>query len=208
MTLPPFVTLPCLSAQFSTSGGVFGVFRLSEEDADYLASGKQYLAPTTDEEVSTKLAGCWTDITKRAEEAAKEEERRSASAVVDGQSTLKRIRTDGERSSATGKARLSYFGRCAVVDGAGGSQEGGDDDDLVRQVVARDVLRYQGLYKFFCNPTRSSCEYCNIFQTLPGASMSFAEIPWSEYGYGVQHYRPYSSFCELCGTSVTLPEIL
>ncbi|CAN0227592.1 unnamed protein product [Ascophyllum nodosum] len=134
-----------LTPPFNT-GRYMEAFRLIEEDAEYLASGKQYLAPTTDEEVSTKLAGCWTDITKRAEEAAREEERRSASAVVDGQPTLKRIRTGGERSSATGKVRFSSFGWCAVVDGAGESQEGGDGDDLVRQVVAGDVLRYRGLY--------------------------------------------------------------
>ena len=97
--------------------------------------------------MSTKLASCWTDITKRAEEAAREEERCSASAVVDGQPTLKCIRADGERSSATGKARFSAFGRCTVVDGAGGSQENGDGEDLVRQVVAGDVLRHQGLYR-------------------------------------------------------------
>ena len=134
-----------LTPPFNT-GRYMEAFRLIEEDAEYLASGKQYLAPTTDEEVSTKLAGCWTDITKRAEEAAREEERRSASAVVDGQPTLKRIRTGGERSSATGKVRFSSFGWCAVVDGAGETQEGGDGDDLVRQVVAGDVLRYRGLY--------------------------------------------------------------
>ena len=38
-------------------------FQLSEDDAEYLPSEKQYLAPTTDEEVSTELAGCWADIT-------------------------------------------------------------------------------------------------------------------------------------------------
>ena len=135
-----------LTPPFNT-GRYIEAFRLSEEEAEYLASGKQYLAPTSDEEVSTKLSDCWIDITKRAEEAAREEELRSSSAVVDGQPTLKRSRTDGEPPSATGEARFTSFGRSAVGDGAGRSREGGDDDDdLVRQVVAGDVLRYQGLY--------------------------------------------------------------
>lgn len=46
-----------LTPSFNT-GKYLEALRLSEADAEFLARGKKHLAPTTDEEMASKLAGC------------------------------------------------------------------------------------------------------------------------------------------------------
>ena len=46
---------------------------LTASDAEYLGPNKASLAPTLDEEVESKLNGCWADIAARASEAARKE---------------------------------------------------------------------------------------------------------------------------------------
>ena len=136
-----------LTPPFNT-GKYLQALRLTKADADYLPSGKKHLAPTTEEEVKNKLDNCWADINKRAVKAGREEQRRSASAIVDGQLPLKRPRVGGPAPNASSASKFSSFGRSAVAGGTEEAKEGAGDevDDVVGNAVSAEVMRYQALF--------------------------------------------------------------
>lgn len=136
-----------LTPPFNT-GKYLEALRLTKADAEYLAGGKKHLAPTTDDEVKSKLDSCWADISKRAVKAGREEQRRCASAVVDGQLPTKRLRVGGPGSNASTASKFSSFGRSAGVGSAEEVKEGAGDEeeDVVGRLVSGDILRYQSLF--------------------------------------------------------------
>ncbi|CAM9126269.1 unnamed protein product, partial [Ascophyllum nodosum] len=69
----PFRDLAVMLTPPFNTGKYLDALRLTEEDEQFLPKEKEYLAPTTDGEVKDKLTGIWSDLQKRAVEAAREE---------------------------------------------------------------------------------------------------------------------------------------
>lgn len=107
-----------------------------------MAPGKAHLAPTTDDEVESKLDGCWAGIKKRASDAARKQLLSSATGQ-EGQPPLKRFCTP---STAATKPRFASLARSRV---RGDTEDGGEVDSedqvLIKQVTA-ELERYQALY--------------------------------------------------------------
>ena len=106
---PPYRDAAVLLSPPFNTGKYLQALRLTKADVDCLPSGKKHSAPTTEEEVKSKLDDCWADINKRAADAGREEQRRSASAIVDGQLPLKRLRVDGPAPNASSASKFSSW---------------------------------------------------------------------------------------------------
>lgn len=130
-----------LTPPFNT-GKYLHALRLTLADAEHLATRKKSLAPTLDDEVTTKLDACWADIKTRTWGAAREQQRRSASPIADDQPSFKRLRAEGSNSS-TARSRFSSFGR-GEVSGTEGDVEGGSSEDTkLGELVAGEIERYR-----------------------------------------------------------------
>ena len=67
------------------TGAYLNALRITEDDVDVLDRDQGCLDPTSEADVTEKLADCWTDINTRALAAATEQQNRAASAFPEGQ---------------------------------------------------------------------------------------------------------------------------
>lgn len=139
----PFRDLAVVLTPPFNTGLYLQSLRLSVADKEHMPTGKEYMAPTTDEEEKEKLAGIWRVVKERAIKAAREEklraEKRNEAPEVQA---LKRARVEPSRSS-TPASVFSSFGRRAAVGGDGSSGVGGAERDPVAEAVEGDIVRYQ-----------------------------------------------------------------
>ena len=130
------------------TGSYLNALRISEDDMYVLDRDQGCLDPTSEADVTQKLADCWTDISTRALAAATEQQNCTASASPEGQQSPKRLCMGGASSRVTSLNKLSSFGRTAIV---GGTEEtkhdGSKENDLLGQAVQGEIIRYQALYK-------------------------------------------------------------
>lgn len=139
----PFRDLAVVLTPPFNTGLYLESLRLTDADKECMPNGKEYIAPTTDEEEKEKLAGIWGEVKRRAIKAAREEKHRAEQREEAPEvQALKRARVEGGRSS-TPASMFSSFGRRAAVGGAGSSGLGGAERDEVAEAVESDIVRYQ-----------------------------------------------------------------
>ena len=139
----PFRDLAVMLTPPFNTGKYLDALRLTEEDEQFLPKEKEYLAPTTDGEVKDKLTGIWSDLQKRAVEAAREEKKRAAQEDVESIQPFKRTRLDGARSRSPASSMFGAFGRSADVGGEDESPSGHTEDDELVDAVKGEIVRYQ-----------------------------------------------------------------
>lgn len=131
------------SPPFST-GEHLEALGMTAANAEHLPAKKDRLAPTLDVELTAKLDETWADIKSRAFEASGEQHNRSP--IVEGRSSLKRLRTERSKLRSTRRfAALGRHGVRGITDHNMGSEESSKDKGL-GELVAGEKERYQELF--------------------------------------------------------------
>lgn len=150
-----------LTPPFNTGKYAEGL-RLTDADAEFMARGKEYLAPTSDVDVKEKVTGVWSGLRTRALQAAREGKKRRAQEEDEEAQPSKRTRLDGGRSRVPASSTTSmfaWFGRSMDVGDAHGSLSCPTEDDDMVDAMKADIMRYQSHYM---TPAEVLCDWRRV----------------------------------------------